>query len=818
MTPQLATGFAQSTSRSFIDQLVKAGLIKDGFQGVLGSKSLLEIEQYLLEHRLINQEQLHQQLASFLHLEYIDLLNRSIPSSALSVLPLELAKKYQIAPYDMQGLDVYLAVANPAALQNGAPSALADIRAQKGLRLHLAVAPAAEVAALLQKIEQTVPEPVVAEDAPPLPPPPVQSSVPTNQPASQTGPVKALNKQDLINEVEPRTKTVDLRTVNIPAATLNKIPVDVASKYKLIVFESRAPSTNLEPPIVKVAAVNPDDQHVKEILAYIEQRNKVLVEVYQTSPASLEAGLALYQQPAAAPAVAPPTEAMPAAPVTSQPVSAHAAEPTTPTADAVPPPPVPSSVAAKPQSVSAPTTALVVTESEITALPSQAGGEDLKRLAAEQQRSLEDQNLDRLLKTKIESPEQLAEVFKGGVIPEIVAATLFLGIRMRASDIHLEAERDTVRVRFRIDGILHDILTVPKFLHAPLISRIKILSKMKIDEQRVPQDGRFDVIIDARQVDLRVSTMPTVHGEKIVMRLLDKSEGIKSLEQLGVTGTNFDLLVKNINKPFGVILSTGPTGSGKSTTLYAVLTRISKPGVNIVTLEDPVEYELPGINQAQVKPQIGFTFADGLRSVLRQDPNVIMVGEIRDLETAGMATQAALTGHLVLSTLHTNDASGALPRLIDMGVEPFLITSSINCVIGQRLVRRICEDCREEVTIPEAVKTFITKQLAELPSGQLQDVDVNQLRFYHGRGCPNCTNGYRGRIGIFEVLAMSDAIEELAVRKAPASELKKQAIAEGMVTMVQDGLIKALKGITTVDEVMRVTTTSFKELPEIPEG
>lgn len=798
MTPQAATGFVQSTSRAFIDQLVRNQIIKDGFQSILSSRDLVEVEQYLLENRLASKETINQQIAIFLGLEYIDLLNRPIPPAVISTIPVDIAQKYQIVAYDLRGLDLFLAVGRPATLQGGAPSAIAAIRQQKGLRLHLAVAPESEVAALIGKIEsQTSPSgPVVT--VPVSPPPDIQPIAAS----SQTGPVKALNKKDLIEEVEPRSKSVDLRTISIPLETLNKIPYDVAKKYQIIIFESSSPVTNLEPPMVKVAVVDGESPHVKEILSYIEQRNKVLIDQYQTTEESFDAALSQYDKSAVIEQVKPTETATPTPP---------------PPVSDIPSPPIPKSIAKESQSIAAPTEGLVLAESDITSQPSQGDGEDLKRMAAEQQRSLEDQNLDRLLKTKIESPQQLAEVFKGGVIPEIVAATLFLAIRMRASDVHIEAEKEIVRIRFRIDGILHDVLSVPKFLHAPLISRIKILSKMKIDEQRVPQDGRFDVIIDARQVDLRVSTMPTVHGEKIVMRLLDKSEGIKSLEQLGVTGTNFDLLLKNIEKPFGVILSTGPTGSGKSTTLYAVLSRISRPGVNIVTLEDPVEYELVGINQAQVKPQIGFTFAEGLRSVLRQDPNVIMVGEIRDLETAGMATQAALTGHLVLSTLHTNDASGALPRLIDMGVEPFLITSSINCVIGQRLVRRICEDCREEVVIPTAVKGFIKKQLSEVPSGQLKDIDVEQLTFYHGRGCPNCTNGYRGRIGIFEVLPMSDSIEELAVKKAPASELKKQAIAEGMVTMVQDGLMKALKGITTVDEVLRVTTTSFKDLPEMPE-
>src|SRR3989344_7075644 len=392
---------------------------------------------------------------------------------------------------------------------------------------------------------------------------------------------------------------------------------------------------------------------------------------------------------------------------------------------------------------------------------------------------------------------------------------LFLGIRMKASDVHIEAQDNMVRVRFRIDVILHDVIRVPGFLLAPLTSRIKILSKMKIDEQRIPQDGRFDVVIDHRQVDFRVSTLPTVHGEKVVMRLLDKSSGVLTLEQLGVTGSNFDNLIANINKPYGVILSTGPTGSGKSTTLYAILSRISKPVVNIITLEDPVEYELSGINQSQVKPQIGFTFAEGLRSVLRQDPNVIMVGEIGDLETAAMATHAALTGPLVLSTLPTNDAAGALPRLINMGVEPFLITSSLNAVVGQRLVRKVCDKCREKATIPHTLLETIKRELATLPSGQMKNINLEQLIFYHGRGCSECNNGYSGRLGIFEVLQMSSKVEELAVRKAPTSEIKKAAIANGMITMIQDGLLKALKGITTVDEVMRVTTTHTKEVPGV---
>ena len=806
MTPQAAVGFTQTTSRAFLDQLVRNKLIKDGFQSILSSRDITEIEKYLIDNKLVEKDKISEEIAAFFGLAFVHIDDRDVPPAAISLIPLEIANKYQIVAYDLKGLDLFLAIGQPATLQQGAPKTIAAIRQQKGFNLHLAVAPESEVLGLINKmakisssLTQNNTAAIPAPDTS-VPNPPAQTNEKdlgdsAESVAHETTAVKSMNKKDLIEEVDPRNKSVDLKEIKIPVETLNKLPYEVAEKYKIIVFDSSSPSSNLEPPMIKIAAVNPDDQHVKEILAYVEQKNKVLVDIYKTSQESFEATLGLYDNNK---------------PENIKQTTNVSQTPPPPSLPIVPPP---TTENWQDLSVAAPTEGVVLKPSDIVSMPSQENGQ-VPKVVASDNTSLEDQNLDKLLTAKIESPQDLATVFKSGVIPQIVAATLFLAIRMRASDVHIEAGKDTVRIRYRIDGILHDVLTVPRFLHAPLISRIKILSKMKIDEQRVPQDGRFDVVIDSRQVDLRVSTMPTVHGEKIVMRLLDKSQGIKSLEQLGVTGTNFDILIENIDKPYGIILSTGPTGSGKSTTLYAVLTRISKPGVNIVTLEDPVEYELPGINQAQVKPQIGFTFAEGLRSVLRQDPNVIMVGEIRDLETAGMATQAALTGHLVLSTLHTNDASGALPRLIDMGVEPFLITSSINAVIGQRLVRKICEDCREKIELPMAVTDFIKKQLSALPSGQLKDINIEQLVFYHGKGCSKCTNGYRGRIGIFEVLPMSPAIEELSVKKVPASELKKQAIADGMITMVQDGLIKALKGITTVDEVLRVTTTSFKEVPE----
>lgn len=819
-----------NASKTFLGLLIKKGLIKPGFLTILGSKYLDEVDTYLLAHHLVEQETLAKAYSEFYNLPFMHLVNRPIKPETARLLPEDVARRYSTIVYELESLNMRVAVGDPAKLQRNAPDVLVKLRQQKGLKVHLSIAPREEVMAAINK---TFHPPVIRQH-PLMPPSPTVPSPRAELPKAPTPPVPVIKRVEppapppkpavipssgLVKTLEDRLKHVDLKTLTIPQDVLNKIPINVAEKYKIIVFAAVEPKSKLEPSLIKVAAVNPDDIKVREILSYIESRNKVLVDRYRTDEASFTSALKQYPHPGSAPAeiVTEHEDKHARTPVTlAKPVTAptppHPIEPVKPIGELPAQkttPPTPTTPQVEPGNF------IQLTAADIISRPSEEASstEELQRLAKEQELNLENQNLDRLLKDPVTNAEELAKVFKNGRIPEIVAGTLFLAIRMKASDVHVEAEQENVRIRFRIDGILHDIIRVPHFLHAPLISRIKILSKMKIDEQRIPQDGRFDVVIDNRQVDLRVSTLPTVHGEKVVMRLLDKSEGVLTLEQLGVTGTNFDRLVENINKPYGIILATGPTGSGKSTTLYAILSRISKPGVNIITLEDPVEYELPGLNQAQVKPGIGFTFAEGLRSVLRQDPNIIMVGEVRDLETAAMATHAALTGHLVLSTLHTNDAAGALPRLINMGVEPFLITSSVNAVIGQRLVRKICENCKKKAAIPPAVLSHVKKELEALPSGKLKNINLESLVFYKGEGCPQCTDGYRGRIGIYEVLTMSDKIESLAVSKAPASEIKKVAIAAGMITMSQDGLIKALKGITTIDEVLRVTTTQIKELP-----
>jgi len=395
---------------------------------------------------------------------------------------------------------------------------------------------------------------------------------------------------------------------------------------------------------------------------------------------------------------------------------------------------------------------------------------------------------------------KIGEIIKEAPIAKIVSTILEYAVRSRASDIHIEAQESRVRVRYRIDGILHEKLALPRSVHDAVISRIKILSGMKIDERRIPQDGRFNFKLGNEEVDLRVSSLPTVHGEKIVMRLLKKTGGIPDLPELGLTGPALKNLETAVTRPHGIILVTGPTGSGKTTTLYSLLCRLNTAKVNIVTLEDPIEYEIAGLNQVQVNPQAGLTFASGLRSFLRQDPNIILVGEIRDQETVALAVQAALTGHLVFSTLHTNNASTAIPRLLDLGAEPFLIVSVLNAVQAQRICRKICTVCKEDYTPTPEVIADIKNVL-----GPLIPPDLGEIKLYRGRGCKDCSNtGFLGRIGIFEVIPVSFAISKLIMERATAETIEQQARKEGMITMKQDGYLKVLKGITTIEEILRV--------------
>ncbi len=399
--------------------------------------------------------------------------------------------------------------------------------------------------------------------------------------------------------------------------------------------------------------------------------------------------------------------------------------------------------------------------------------------------------------------ENIGSVIKEAPIAKIVSTILEFAIKSRTSDIHIEPEEGKTRVRYRIDGILNEKLSLPKSIHDALISRIKILSDMKIDERRIPQDGRFSLKLGNEEVDLRVSTLPTVHGEKVVMRLLKKTGGIPALSELGLRGPQYKDLEEAILKPYGIILVTGPTGSGKTTTLYSILSRLNKPNINIVTLEDPVEYRLNGINQVQINPQAGLTFATGLRSFLRQDPNIILVGEIRDKETTQLAIQAALTGHLVFSTLHTNDAATAIPRLIDLGGEPFLIASVLNASLAQRICRRICQHCKESYTPDPSVQQNIKDVLGDFLPKPLKD--GGEIKLVKGKGCSECGNsGYLGRIAIFEVIKITSSINKMILNQSTAKDIEEQANKEGLTKMKQDGYLKALDGITTIEEVLRV--------------
>lgn len=369
----------------------------------------------------------------------------------------------------------------------------------------------------------------------------------------------------------------------------------------------------------------------------------------------------------------------------------------------------------------------------------------------------------------------------------------------RASDIHIEPEEKRVRIRLRIDGVLRDSFILPKEIHSEIITRIKVLSGLRTDEHQAPQDGRFRLSFKKLgNVDIRVSIAPTYYGEDAVLRLLSEKGEKINLDSLGFSKKDREQIDEALKRPYGMILSTGPTGSGKTTTLYSFIKVLSTPDVSIITIEDPIEYSIEGIDQIQVNPRTGLTFADGLRSILRQDPNIIMVGEIRDEETARIAVNAALTGHLLLSTLHTNDAPTTLPRLLDMKIEPFLIASTVNIALGQRLVRKICNDCKvkKSITLDEV------KSLSEiLPKEMLADYK----EFYKGEGCAKCNEtGYLGRIGIYEILQIDDEIRAAVVRKASADEIKNIAIKNGMTTMLEDGLTKAMAGITTIEELLRV--------------
>jgi type IV pilus assembly protein PilB len=395
------------------------------------------------------------------------------------------------------------------------------------------------------------------------------------------------------------------------------------------------------------------------------------------------------------------------------------------------------------------------------------------------------------------------KIVEDAPVTKIVAVILKHAVEGNASDVHIEHTGEKVRVRFRVDGVMYISLILPANIHNAILARIKILAQMKLDEKRKPQDGRFSVLMDGKKVDFRVSTFPAYYGEKVVMRILDSSRGIKTLDMMGIPDESLKMLREAINTPYGLILVTGPTGSGKSTTLYSMLNELDREKRNVISLEDPVEYNISGVNQSQVRPEIGYTFATGLRSILRQDPDIIMVGEIRDKETAQLAVQAALTGHLVFSTLHTNNAAGVIPRLIDMEVDPYLIAPTLIMALGQRLLRTMCPESKKEIPLSESQRMMIEKQFADLPpSVRSQIIIPNNV--YEAVPSPTCPSGTKGRTAVFEFLKMDRDLEHVILTNPVEQAVYEAARAKGMLTMKDDALLKAFNGTIPFDEINNI--------------
>ncbi len=416
---------------------------------------------------------------------------------------------------------------------------------------------------------------------------------------------------------------------------------------------------------------------------------------------------------------------------------------------------------------------------------------------------------------RIVSLEEEAGKSDEAPIIKIVSSTLRAAVEEGASDIHIEPQRTRLRIRFRIDGDLREVSSFPLELHQPIISRIKILSDLKIDETRVPQDGRFRTIVFGKDIDYRVSTFPTPSGEKVAIRVLDPTIGLKEIKDLGLVGKNKDIALEALKKPYGMVLITGPTGSGKTTTLYSFLQILNRDEVNILSMEDPVEYFIDGVNQSQVRPEIGYSFAEGLRQAVRQDPDIIMVGEIRDSESANLAVQAALTGHIVLSTLHTNNAIGVIPRLMDMAVETYLLPSSLNIMLGQRLVRKLCDNCKKVEVASDEIQAIIKEEISKLGKDEFANLktQVQNLKepynIYKAQGCKLCKGkGAAGRIGVFEVFRMTRELEQIVSNHPTETKLREEAERQGMISMRQDGIMKALNGIISIEEVLRETTST----------
>lgn len=809
-----------ATSQSILDVFVLQDILDNEDAEKLKSnfKTNRDVENFLVKNRLVNRDTINKAYSILFKVPYVSLTGVELSDEAKAIVSKQLASKYGVIPFDVDGRTVRLAIARPSDLLVGYGKGLSKLFADKGLSLEVFITGVTDFnEAILQY---------------------------SNKPK---GPL--LKRGSL--------PVVYLRDQKISKEFLEKIPRRYVERYRIVVFGKNSQGGYM------IACQDPSAKPIKEVLEYIKAQNKVDLEVFAASTEDFDYILSYYAQDEGQ-ATSPTSSAEKSAtsatraksrnddddkivlpfslkgifgtkedlgpdltidaidelPLpeqstggTTAPAEAKEEAKASPELDATPiAKPIPektleSVIMDKPDpalELGKSETASASPSSEVAPVtnPSSTGSGAVYRGD-----TLETKDIGSMLDEQVTDEKTLQSIVDQAYVPKIVAGIISYALNKKVSDVHVEPQAKSLRVRVRIDGVLVDVAKMDLSLHPPIISRIKILAKLKLDETRIPQDGRFDVSFKDKGVDVRVSVMPTVHGEKVVLRILDKNQKVLTLEDLGMRGTAFDETIKAIAKPWGIILATGPTGSGKSTTLNAIIARLNQPGVNISTLEDPVEYETPGVNQAQVKPEIGFTFATGLRSLLRQDPNVIMVGEIRDGETAAMATHAALTGHLVLSTLHTNDTAGALPRLINMGIEPFLITSSMDLVIAQRLVRQICPKCKEEMKVPAKLMDEIKAELDKLPTANTKDTEriPADLKFYYGRGCSDCGNGYKGRIGLFEVMSITPEIENLAIERRPASEIKASAIKSGMVTMKQDGILKALAGQTTLDEVFRAT-------------
>lgn len=787
-------------TQSILDIFVLQDIIdpSDAEKLKMSFKTNREIENFLLKNRLVSRDTINKAYSIILKLPFIGLKNVKIPEEALKAVPKQLASKFGIIPFDLKDNLLRLAISRPADLLASYPVGLVKVFDAKGLGLELFITGESDFKEVFLQYSKNANDKLL------------------------------MNKGSL--------PVIQLKNYKITPEYLSKIPVEFIEKYRIVIFNQNAAGDYL------VACQDPNSSVTRKVLDYLKKANNISLEVFATSSDDISAVVKTIRGTSQNTAGQNTDNGSKdqKKPPGSFSISNFLSPKNTEEGDRLT---IDSIVEGfneegKKGDLNRDKTSINSEKIETTdsgrkqdSKDSDSDTEKLKKNAASTEDGMrgkpeiskteekedtkvvfgrdvvEGKDLGLLLSKDIKTEADLDEVVKEGYVPKIVAAVMNFALNKKASDVHIEPQAKILRIRFRIDGVLTDAIKLPITLHPPIISRIKIISKLKIDETRIPQDGRFEVSLMGREVDIRVSSLPTVHGEKIVLRILDKNQKVLSLEDLGMQGTAFDKTLLAIKRPWGIILSTGPTGSGKSTTLTAILNRLNAPGVNIITLEDPVEYETPGANQCQVKPDIGFTFASGLRSVLRQDPNIIMVGEIRDGETAGMATHAALTGHLVLSTLHTNDTAGTLPRLINMGIEPFLITSSMNLVIAQRLVRLICPDCKEEVKLPQKLIEEIKAEIDKIPAKNTKDRQLipQELKFYYGRGCSKCSNGYRGRIGLFEVMTMSPDIENLAIAKRPATEIAVSAIKDGMITMKQDGILKALQGLTTIDEVFQAT-------------